>query len=269
MEQNTNANTNWRELFSLYRDLVEPFKEFEKQAYNKRTIERGASDARGTIDYGYIGIIREAFLHTLKYAIPFLIAFYVITNVARVNGEKLFYYYGMLVSELGYAIEDLLFENGNVIFEIVATFILLVPFTCLIIFFPLMIVGNVISRTHSISQAKKTLKVCEEVLPQAESATQEAWKRIAPYVKKIPPNYQNSSALAFFSNSFFNSKVKNLQEAVNLYDQYLHQQRMEQSQREIAEAQRESMDAIDALSRQMDYLQDQIDSLEIVNNYYY
>ena len=129
-----------------------------------------------------------------------------------------------------------------------------------------MLIRNVISEVLRISRRKKkneeTLIACEkgykELLPQAEAAMQDAWKKIAPYINSIPQDYRNSQALAFFSNSFFNSKVKNLLEAVNLYDQYLHQQKMEQSQREIAEAQRrsqrESMDAIDALSRQMAYM---------------
>lgn len=259
MEQNTNGNTNWRELFSLYRDLVGPFKEFEEQAYNKRAIERETSDAKATIGYGYKKVIRQAFRRTIIWAIPFLIVFY-ITPIGVIA-----YLFELMLE----AIEVMFFKGDfNVAMEIVAGLTAAVLFPCLLVLFPSMIAGGMISRTRKISKAKTTLNTCNDLLPQAETAVQEAWKKIAPYVKNIPPSYRNSSALAFFSNSFFNYKVRNLQEAVNLYDQYLHQQRMEQSQREMVEAQRESMEAINALSNQIEDLQDQINSMETVNYYY-
>lgn len=255
MEQNKNEMTNWSNLFNLYKTLVGPFQEFENRLCYKRELEWTAEDAKGTIRFGYKRIIREAFLFTLKCAIPFLIIFWVVYNVVHVESLRNIYdmYIGCIDTPL-VALHAQLFEKEGglsaieTIYYLVVRLIEAVPYPCLTFLFPLMIVGSVISRTHGISQAKKTLKTCEDVLPQAETAIQDAWKKIAPYIKNIPPNYRNSSALAFFSNSFFNYKVKNLQEAVNLYDQYLHQQRMEQSQREIAEAQRESMAAIDALS---------------------
>lgn len=275
MGQNINENTNWQELFGLYRSLIGPFQEFEERVHNKRNIEKDASNARGTIDYGYRRIIREAFSHTIKGAIPFLIFFYVILNVVHVNGEKLYYYFEMLVDYLGEFIPlpeasgevTFIFMTILLILTLVSLFILYVPFPCLTLLFPLMIVGSVISRTHVITKAKKTLKDCEELLPQAEAAIREAYTSIAPYVDKVPQSYRNSHALAFLSSSFFNYRARNLQEAVNLYDQYLHQQRLEQGQREMAAAQKAAMDD---MFRQLDHMEDLINSQEIVvNNYYY
>ena len=275
MGQNINENTNWQELFSLYRSLVAPFQEFEKRVHNKKTIERGASNARGTIDYGYRGIIGEAFSHTIKGAIPFLIIFYIILNVVHTNGIKIYYYFDLLVLYLFDCIpspeasgeKTLIFMLIWLILILVELFILYVLFPCFAFLFPLMIVGSVISRTHVIAKAKKTLKDCEELLPKADAAVRESYKNIAPYFEKIPKDYRNSDALAFLSSSFFNYKARNLQEAINLYDQYLHQQRMEQGQREMAMAQQ---DAMNDISRQLDYMEDLINSQEIVvNNYYY
>lgn len=268
MGQNTNETTNWRELFSLYRDLVGPFKELEKRAYNKRTIEQGASDARGTIDYGYIGIIGKAFGHTIKGAIPFLIVYYIIMNVVNLNGESLLNHLENLLEPMMEMINGLynipFFHDGTLgqlVYALLGLVIYGGLFPCIFFLFPLMIICNVISRAHKISEAKKTLKACEELLPQAEALLQEACKSIAPYVDKIPRDYRNSEALAFFSNSFFNYKVRNLPEAVNLYDQYLHQQRMEQGQREMAKAQR---DAMEDISRQLDHMEDLINSQEYI-----
>lgn len=271
-------------MFTLYRNLVGPFQEFENQLNSKRKLEweleREAKNAKETISFNYKRTIQKAFSHTIIWAIPFLIVFWVIGNAIQVKGEKLFYYYDEPVEEVLGTIEVMFFE-GSALYEIVAIIIICVPLPCLLFLFPLMIVGNAISEARRISKMKKkkeeSIKACEtykEQLPQAEAALQKAWQRIAPYVKYIPPDYRNSSALAFFSKSFFNYKVKNLQEAVNLYDQYLHQKEMEQRQREIIkaqrEAQKESMDAIDALSRQMAYMQDQIeDQIDLLHYRYY
>lgn len=282
MEQNTNENTNWNELFSLYRSLVSPFLEYEERSKNKRELERklewNVKDAKKPVRFDCKRTIRGVISDILKWAIPFLIVFWVIMNVVQVNGEKLLL---DMYSELLNPVYDAIYAQlGSMV--LIGLFVELFVFgalcPCLVLLFPWMLVRNVIYRMRWVSQKKKkneeTLKACEkaykELLPQAEAAIQEAWKKIAPHLNRIPPDYRNSRALAFFSKSFFNGKVKNLQEAVNLYDQYLHQQRMEQGQREIAKAQikaqKESMAAMDDLSRQMAYmqeeLQDQIDSLE-------
>lgn len=106
MEQNTNEKTNWRDLFSLYRDLVGPFQEFEKRLHRKRELEwnRKANNVKEIISFSYKRIIRNAFSNTLVWAIPFLIVFYVIVNVVHVNEEKLFYYCGELLDPIGEAI---------------------------------------------------------------------------------------------------------------------------------------------------------------------
>lgn len=263
-----NERANWQSLFKLYQDLVGPFRDYETRASHKRGLEWEASKAKGTIEASYSGTIPSAFSRTLSAALPFLAVFWVLAFITGLGIIKTpFSYYDSITSELIWAIEDLLFTDGSMIFELVASFIAIPLLTCLIFVFPLMIVGCVIPRAHKISKAKRTLKACEKQLPQAEAATQEALERIAPYANKIPPNYRNSQALAFFANSYFNFKVNNLQEAINLYDQYLHQQRMEQGQREMAMAQQ---DAMNDISRQLDYMEDLINSQEIVvNNYYY
>ena len=265
MEQNINEDTNWKELFSLYRDLVGPFQEFENRVYHKWDLEQEIEIARETINFGYKKTIQKALVNTLKWSIPFLGVFYIFINVYKVNGERLSDYWLTLISLVEETMESTFFNgDASVPQEFLGAFIELV-LPCPIFLLPLMIAGSVISRAHKISKAKKTLKTCAEVLPQAETAVQKAWKGIAPYIEKVPQDYRNSQALAFFSNSFFNFKVRNLQEAVNLYDEYLHQQRMEQGQREIqskiAKSQRETMAAMDALYRQMDSIQDQISSL--------
>ena len=272
MEQNKRQITSWHDLFSLYRDLVGPFQKFEKLSSRQRELERkleqDAEYAQEKIRFDFKGTIQDIFWDTLKWAIPFLIVFWVILNVVQVNGE---YLLNDMYGELMYIIHDQLIEEGGTLIDLVyylGVGIILGP--CLIFLFPFMLIRNVISEVQHISQRKKKneeiLKACEkarmEQLPQLEAAKQDTLKRIAPYFNCIPSNYRNSHALAFFSDSFFNWKVKDIQEAVNLYDQYLHQQRMEQSQREIAEAQgralRENMDAINALSGQMAYMQGQI-----------
>lgn len=282
MDQNKNEMTNWQDLFKLYRDLVAPFSKLEKLSSRKRELEYKADFEKNYIHFNYKRTIKDAISDTLKLKriIPFLIVFWVIMSVVQVNGEKLFDYYDELLAGpmLGPIMDNKLYIYMGLFLpfipEIIVLLIAFVLLPCLIFLFswlfPLMMVRHVNYEKSRISKTKETIRICEEQLPLVEAAIQETWKIIAPHVGKVPPNYRNSHALAFFSNSFFNYKVKDLQEAVNLYDQYLHRQQMEQSQREMAEAQRRSMDALGDLSRQLDHMQDQINSQEpVVNNYYY
>ena len=264
MEQNINGNAD---LFRLYRNLVEPFREYEKRTYCKRELEQKAESAKSIIGYGFKKVIREAFWHTLKWAIPFLIIFYVIANNVHVNGSKLYYYYTDLC-------ESMVIYSDNIIILLLECLFFWVPFPCLIFLFPFMIVRNMISRLCRISRVKKTLKTCEEQLAQEEAAVQEVWKGIAPYIGKVPSGYRNSRALAFFSDSFFNSKVKNVTEAIELYKQHLLvneriHHAMQMALIEENEKQKRQR-ALENISRQLDHIQDQLDSQEpIVNNYYY
>ncbi|MCM1193054.1 MAG: hypothetical protein NC123_01985 [Butyrivibrio sp.] len=293
MEQKKNGIPDGPELFSLYKSLVAPFREYENRLFLTRELERklkkAAEDVKRPIRFDYKRTIKDIFGDTVKWSIPFLIVFYVILNVVPVNGEKLFDYYDELATTLlDLTVEELYVaiyaktDSGLVtlIYGIVGLILGYALLPCLVLLFPVMIVKNMISEARRVSQAKERKKeaseACEnykKMLPQAAAAAQEAQKRIAPYMDYIPPKYQNSRALAFFSESFFNSRVETLKEAVNLYEQYLVTQRQEENQREIAAAQRRAQEenraAMNDLARQLDNIQEQIDSQEIVINNYY
>ena len=48
----------------------------------------------------------------------------------------------------------------------------------------------------------------------------------------IPPDYRYRQAMTFFYNALKNQRAMTMQEAVNLYEDYLHKNRMEQMQAE-------------------------------------
>lgn len=272
-------------MFILYRDLVNPFRKLENLSSRKRELEYKINHQKDDLHFNYKRTIRDAISDTfeLKWFILFLIVFWVIMNVVPVNGENLFYYYKeLLIEPVVYATP--LNEKGIIgifIFTIMILLIEFVLFPCLIclcpfpLLFSLMMVRHVNYEKNRITKAKETIRTCEEQLPLVEAAIQETKKIIVPYIGMIPRDYRNSAALHFFSNSYFNFKVRTLPEAINLYDQHLHQQQLEQGQREMAEkmaeAQRRSEDALNDLSMQLAYMQDQIDSQEpvVINNYYY
>ena len=92
-KQNTNEKTDCGDLFSLYRSLAGPFQEFENRSRRKRELERkleqGTKNAKEPVSFNYKRTLRAVFSDTLRWAIPFLIIFWIIMNVVQINGEKL------------------------------------------------------------------------------------------------------------------------------------------------------------------------------------
>lgn len=52
--------------------------------------------------------------------------------------------------------------------------------------------------------------------------------KISPYIAYVPPRYRNSDALSHFCDSYLNSRVDNLSEAIKIYDTECRTRRMEQ-----------------------------------------
>jgi len=55
----------------------------------------------------------------------------------------------------------------------------------------------------------------------------------------IPPSYFNRSAVAYFSQAYYDGKVSNLKEAMESYDLYLHRKTMETGQIQILNQQQQ------------------------------
>lgn len=53
----------------------------------------------------------------------------------------------------------------------------------------------------------------------------------------VPPDYRYSEAIEYFFRSFFNQKAETLKEAVILYDNYVHQKKMESAQEFLVQQQ--------------------------------
>lgn len=71
-------------------------------------------------------------------------------------------------------------------------------------------------------------------------------KILEPYLQYVPPAYRSSHALGYFVDSYINVRVENLSEAVKAYDNYVHQQNVQQGFKQI-----------DARLREISYMQKQ------------
>lgn len=87
-----------------------------------------------------------------------------------------------------------------------------------------------------------------------EQSIEKKIAELGDVVSFIPPQYRYSQALAFFVESYSNSKIDNLKEAVNLYDTHDYRNKMLDSQAEI-------IDRLENISFNQLMLVEQLDKL--------
>ena len=82
---------------------------------------------------------------------------------------------------------------------------------------------------------KNIIKQTENLIKSLEFDIGQLIEKYTPYIKIIPPAYRYSEAVAYFVDSYINSRVNNLQEAVNKYDEYLVNNELLKTQHKILE----------------------------------
>jgi len=87
-----------------------------------------------------------------------------------------------------------------------------------------------------------------DALPKLEDSLQWQVSQIREVIMFVPPKYRFSEALRYFVESYSNSRIDNLKEAVNSFDTYYFRQQTVQLQREIKEMQRRNSELLQAIA---------------------
>ncbi len=130
----------------------------------------------------------------------------------------------MIAKTIGYC--ALFFGIGFIIFIITILFgsfgAMIVLCLDLLLPIPLgIIVGYVLPKKANVEkeqQKANSLKEATERMPQLEAREKQLITMIAPYITFCPPSYRTSDALIYFVDSYVNSRVSTLKEAVREYD---------------------------------------------------
>lgn len=206
-------------LFTLFEKLIEPVKEIEK------CVELINEDEEILQSH----VVVEKF-HYPIFVKVLLIIVGIIVSILLIFPTALIY---ELTGSLGYA--------GWVY---IYCAVLLIGLVCCI--------PNIIKykKASSVHEEKKAL-----ALPDIENMKSRALKiteNISEYMQFVPPKYRTSEALAYFCESYMNTRVSNLAEAINAYDQFYAAEKRH----------RETVDMLQGIQYKMDSLEN---DMELMN----
>lgn len=208
-------------LFSIYEKLIEPFKKIEAKVARINNLQGAIEENKEYTKCSFARI-----LYFSKYIFfPLLIINIIIVSINMDNEILL---RKLLPLE---ALFEFLIDNYD------TTFLDLLYFAYCFLFHPIFlsffIIGIIVIIVNVIHkfQNEKYQKEIDELMPIVNSEMED----ISEVACFIPPNYRYSDALDFFVDSYANSKVDNLKEAVNLYDTNEYRQNMLDYQAEMVE----------------------------------
>lgn len=252
------------DLFALYGRMVQPVREYEETAQRRDKAGQELVEAKNTVSSAWLMPFLHGISRALLFAIPFVIFFLILCNVKTdAEGIKWLTHYDAwygklwLVEQINHIISP---ENVPLWVGIPLTFLhylLIENVIAPVIFFllPITIVISVVTTIISVIAAKRTIAVKRQEMERLQAELDMRLNDLDMPLSFVPPDYRSSMALEYFYRGFANGRVHTLQEATAAYDTYRHQQRMEQGQLELLNAQ-------DAILRQISYQTSEIAKLK-------
>ena len=185
IENSEDINTT-KQLFGIFKSLIAPVREIEQLEEEKESL-----NSRFTYCQPEKTVTGNMIAKTIGYCALFLGIGFIIIIITMLSRR----------------------------FDVVSIFIL-----CLGLLLPIplgIIVGYVLPKKANVEteqQKVNSLKEATERMPQLEEREKQLITMIAPYITFCPPSYRTSDALTYFVDSYVNSRVSTLKEAVREYD---------------------------------------------------
>lgn len=216
---------------------------------------------------------------TIKLAIPFAIVFLIVTNLVHTkdgtswyklyedmtNNMVIFAWIGKLSSAILAKISKLGFLL-NFILGLLMLIIFIILSLCVIpsfmFLFPVLAVIFVIISLFTHKSNQKTIEKNSVTLKDIQEEIDFIVDDLTLPLQFVPPDYCYSEALEYFCRSYANGKASTIKEAMILYDNYLHQQAMEQGQQEISHKQSKILDEIEYQNQRLDSIQSELNDVK-------
>ncbi|MGN0529112.1 MAG: hypothetical protein ACI4IE_08255 [Eubacterium sp.] len=212
-------------LFTIYDKLHLPVKSLEEKEKNIEYLQDSVKMHKDIVSpQGFFSLFEEIFLSILKYAvIPLFIVLFITLYVVhdKVN----------TMAKVIYSILELpCVINGSHLSGVSET--IWIIFVDLLLIFIVSLLWSLFEYIDSKHQLKKI----EPELAEKISERDNMYSVLAPYLSFVPEAYRTSKAIEFFANSYRKeSSVSNLKEAIQLYRQQEHWDKMERYQEETIE----------------------------------
>lgn len=253
-----------RDLFGLYARLSQPLKEMERVCEQQENLQNEIRSAKETIGSAFIRPFTSAIVWTLVLAIPFIILFLIVSNVAHAaDGRTLFDVYDQWLSGTAFGQKFLGVlptgaSAGSLIMILLSVVVWSAIFPCVIFLLPVMFVLSLIVTIFSVISAKKVVKKNTVEIPVLQSEIDGRIQALSDALSYVPPDYRFSMAIDHFCQSYANQKADSLKEAVNLFDIYMHQLKIEQKQQEILDVERRKLSELTYQSAQLEKINREI-----------
>ena len=231
-----------KEMFSLFYVLSKYLKEYENMTAlrkkDNQLLINGLEDVNKPATY----VISSVLGGTIVFGIPFLIIFYIVTNVVHLgDGRSLYYVYDTFIENIPVVNRFLTwlsdFHGESIILLLLhLLFVLVLWYTlvpCITVLMPAMAVISL----FQLKKIKKSIPKLRDEVRELDKYISELEKEMDFAITFVPPDYRTSEALEFFCNDFANGKVTNLKEAMKEYDLYCHRKSVEETQKKAASEQ--------------------------------
>ena len=222
-----------RALFTMYNNLIEPLAQIERTHSEIIETEQTIGRTAGIISFSFSNALKHAVRLFPKLAVVIFIVLFAMTKFIA-------------------ALEDLKTVTAFKIIAVTAVTIALIWAFC----------AEAVSSATRERNRKAIHDRAVDALAKLEDSLKWQVSQIREVIMFVPPKYRFSEALRYFVESYSNSRIDNLKEAVNAFDTYYFRSQTIQMQREMLEKQQENSELMQAIAYNQLCMMGQLGSIQ-------
>lgn len=222
-----------RALFTMYNNLIEPLAQIERTHSEIMETETMVGRMAQAIRFSFSDALKHAVKLSLKLAV---VLFIVLLVIAQFNET----------------LENMKTTTVLKIIAVVALAVSLIWAFC----------AEAVSSASRERNRKAIHDRAVDELAKLEDSLKWQVSQIREVIMFVPPKYRFSEALRYFVESYLNSRIDNLKEAVNAFDTYYFRSQTIQMQREMLEKQQENNELMQAIAYNQLCMMGQLGSIQ-------
>lgn len=257
------------DVFNLYGRLVEPLKQFEDACAEQASYKESVENAKAIMWSWWLQAILYTVIFTVVLAIPFAILFWNAGKHIQIGeGANLVetYYEWYKGLEVTANVTEWC-KNFMGLFTGIIGFVVIVSFEmvvmpCATFLVPIVAIISLVVSILGAIHASSIVAGSKAGLPARQETIEAMLEELEGPLTFVPPDYRYSEAVEYFYKSFANHKADTLKEAVNLYDNYVHQRNMEESQQVLIQNQVAMLQQIEYQNIQLQNINSKLNNIK-------
>ncbi|MCM1259251.1 MAG: hypothetical protein NC307_15600 [Roseburia sp.] len=221
-----------RALFTIYSNLIEPVAQIERTHSEILDTQQVIAENEGKIRFSVSDAVRRTIRKWPLMAVVVFVILYILSCLEAVADMTVSM--GLINAAVGAMILSAAWAFGT----------------------------EAVSTASRERKRKEIYDYAVDALPKLEDSLQRQVSQIREVILFVPPKYRFSEALRYFVESYSNSRIDNLKEAVNSFDTYYFRSQSLQMQREILEIQQENSLLLQAIAYNQLCMMGQLDGIQ-------